>query len=308
VLIDPAALVPCELSAATRGELRAAAVARAGFGVLGRRVTVRFDEAECAEAFGARYRDVQSPGLPAAEVIVARGAGGRTFFAVEGGEAFVWPEPPLGIGATAFVADVVATHALFSAIPGAFAFHAASLAYRGGAFAILGASEAGKSTTALACVEAGGCALFSDERCVVKDGVVHPFARGLNVRTGALGIFAGELPPSSGLRARIAARPPGEWRDARFDEVFGPDATAARPLPLRAIFAIAGRADAPAIRRVDAAMLLPAASSCAKRPAGLAGIAAILALLRGVACYELVLGSPCATARALTALLDRDAA
>jgi hypothetical protein len=88
----------------------------------------------------------------------------------------------------------------------AFVFvHAGVVAIRGKAFVFPGTSGAGKTTLVRALLEAGAT-YYSDEYALLDaDGRVHPYARALSVRTGALGEKL-RVPVSRAL-ARTGSRP-----------------------------------------------------------------------------------------------------
>lgn len=301
-MISVADLVPAELSPAQRAALRRRARHSVSFGVHGVRVSAHFDDPAGARELARRYRDLRydEPGpLP---VYAVRDEAGRTHFWRDGGAAYLWPHDRLSGRVTAFFADAFATQALLSALPATLSLHAAALRRGGAAFALTGHSTAGKSTTALACV-AVGAELYSDERCVTTPAGTIPYPRALNLRRGGLELLADELPAGE-LRRRIAAHRGADWENVRFDELFGERPLPA-PAPLRALFAIVGRADAPASRRIDPLAMLPLAEPGANAAArGVDRVCALLDFFRAVACFELVLGPPADSARHVLARVD----
>jgi hypothetical protein len=234
-----------------------------------------------------------------------RDCDGSAHFWTNEAAGYTWPHGPLGPRATAFLADAVAMHTLLTAVPSAIALHAAALYHDGRAFAITGHTTAGKSTTAVACV-AAGCDLYSDERCIITPQGTLPFPRAINLRSGGIAVLVDDLPPSA-LRSRLERRRDGDWDDVHFAELFEP-----RPLPprtpLSAIFAIGGRAHEPSIRRISAVEMLPQAQFGAiVALSGIDRARAILCALQNVACYELILGAPWASARQILNVLASEA-
>ena len=269
-----------------------------------RAIAVHFDEPQSAALFASRYRDLRGHGEAEIAAYAVRDRDGDTHFWTAEGAGYRWPHGPLGPRATAFLADAVAMHALLTAVPSAVALHAAALHFDGRTFAITGHTTAGKSTTAVACV-AAGCGLYSDERCIITPEGTLPFPRAINLRSGGIDVLVDDLPPSA-LRSRLELRRGADWDDVHFDELFEP-----RPLPpvapLRAIFAITGRATEPRVRRITSVEMLPQAQFGAIAPGvGIDRARAILCVLQSVACYELVLGAPSASARRIFEVLAGD--
>jgi hypothetical protein len=260
-----------------------------------RTVSVHFDEPVSAALFASRYRDLLADGQADIRMYAVRDRDGNTHFWTDESAGYTWPHGTLGPRATAFLADAVAMHALLTAVPSAVALHAAALHHAARAFAITGHTTAGKSTTAVACVEAG-CDLYSDERCVITPDGIQPFPRAINLRRGGIAVLVDDLPPSA-LRTRLEARHGADWEDVHFAELFEPHPLPPRA-PLAAIFAIGGRADEARSRRITAVEMLPQAQFGAiAAGSGIDRARAILCALQSVTCYELILGTPCASAR-----------
>lgn len=301
-MITLADLVPSELPASQLAALRRRARHAVGFGVLDGRASAHFDDAASARYFDERYRDLRTDEPQARPTYAVRDEAGHAHFWIDDGPVYVWPHGDLSPAATAFFADVFATHALFSSIPTAIALHAAALRRNDAAFAITGLSTAGKSTTALACV-AGGAQLYSDERCVTTPRGTFAYPRTVNVRQGGIDLLLASLPDGD-LRDRLAAHRGADWNSARFEELFG-TCRLPEPAPLRALFAIVGRDATPRSRPVEPAAMLPLAEGAAKVWArGIDRVCALLELFGGVACYELVLGTPMETARHIHERVD----
>jgi hypothetical protein len=295
-------LVPSELHASQRDALRRRAAYAVCFGVLDARASAHFDDPASAGYFRERYLALTKDDPPAQPSYAVRDDAGRMHFWSGGGPAYVWPHGELSPAATAFFADAFATHELFSSLPSAIALHAAALRRNDVAFALTGRSTAGKSTTALACVSAGA-QLYSDERCVTTPLGTIPYPRTLNVRRGGIDLLVQTL-PACDLRDRLTAHRGSDWNSVRFDELFGA-CPLPEPAPLRALFAIVGRDAAPRSRAIDPAAMLPLSEPGAKVWArGIDRVCVLLALLGGIACYELVLGTPMETARHVLARVD----
>jgi hypothetical protein len=301
MLIGANGLVASKIGLSERNELERGARHAVQFAVLDSAAAVHFDEPDSAALFASRYRDLPAAAGPGIRTYVVRDGSGHAHFWTDGGAGYTWPHGPLGPAATAFLADAVAMHALFSAIPSAVTFHAAALHHAGTAFAITGRSTAGKSTTAVACVAAGS-ELYSDERCIVTPLGTLPFPRAINLRRGGIDLLVADL-PAGALRSRLERHRGANWENVHFAELFD-----ARPLPapapLRAIFAIGGREAEPRSRRISAVEMLPQAHFGAiAAETGIDRVRAILGALQGVACYELILGAPSASARHILDIL-----
>ena len=251
-------------------------------------ITVRFDDARCAALFSERYADQQVGGPAPLVHYVVHTTTGYLFWS-PGGVAWTWARGRLGAGAVAFLADATAITALINSSPHLLTFHAAAVAIQGVAAAIAGDSGAGKTTSAIACARRG-MGLYSDELCVLRGGKVMPFARTLHIRTGGLQLLAldaidGELMPvRDGVNVRIST-------------LFGWRAIPP-PAPLRAVFLLSGREEHPELRRVAWFDVAPALirSMESNDATPLQRIARVLAVLREVECFRLVLGPPDETA------------
>ena len=302
-IISVDGLIPVALSPAQRAEFQRRAAFTVDFGVAGAAASARFDDRRCAADFERRYRALATDADDPATTYAVSDDEQRTYFwSGDDGEAWMWAHQPLAPHDVAFLADVFATHELLSRIPHAVSLHAASL-YRGGtAFALTGLSTAGKSTTALACA-AIGAQLYSDERCVTTPAGTIAYPRALSVRAGGKQLLIETLPDCD-LRRRLAAHPGANWPCIAYGELFGPQALPP-PAPLRALFAIVGRDRTARVRRIEPAAMLAYAQPAAKTwSRGVDRVAALLALCRSVACYELVLGTPVESARHVLDVVD----
>lgn len=285
-----------------RQVLRQRAAHAVRVGLLGHGITANFERATCAALLQHRYR-AMSVTAGAQQLHVAQDDRGLTHFYYDR-HAYVWPHGTIGDRATAFLADALVTSALLRAIPATVTLHAAALEHGGCAFAITGVSTAGKTTTAIACA-AAGCGIYSDERCVITCAGVVPYPRAVNVRSGALELLRASLPDGPVAR-RLRRFPASEWNDASMPELFGGERPHAAPL--RALFSIRGRSDVPRTRRISPVdMLADARIGAVTSQVGLERVRTLLETLSGIACYELVLGSPFATALHIQRVVEREA-
>jgi hypothetical protein len=255
---------------------------------------VHFDEPRSAALFASRYRDLPAHAQADIHAYAVRDASGNTHFWTDEAVGYTWPHGALVPGATAFLADAVAMHAVLTAVPSTIALHAAALYRNGQAFAITGHSTAGKSTTAVALV-AAGCGLYSDERCIVTPAGTIPFPRAINLRSGGIDVLIADLPPGP-LRSQLERHRGANWNDVHFTELLE-EQPLPPTVPLSALFVIAGRAAEPSSRQISAVEMLPHAQFGAITAAvGIDRACAILGLLQSVTCYELILGAPGASA------------
>jgi hypothetical protein len=268
---------------------------------------VHFGDAEVARWFHARYADVvgATRAVEQNAFVFSDELLGPVFWS-DGGPVFCWPHGSLPPHITAFLADAVAMAAFFDGrTDGAISLHAASVGAAGSAAAIVADSNGGKTTTAVACARAG-LQLYGDERCIIDARTfVHPFARSINLRAAGnhlllRDVLAGPDPVGERLRAHGE----GDWEGVRLSDLLG-TRSAPPPLPLRAVFLLAGHASEP---RVEPASALQAAKAAARWTQGagadLARIARLLDLFSATACYRLTLGTPHASACAIAGVLE----
>lgn len=305
-VITAANLVASDLDAFQRRLLVARASHAVTFGAYGVTVRLALDREDAAQRLRRRYRALLTTAEPDVSAYAVEDDAGRTHVWSEGRRPAMWPRPGLPLEGVVLFADAVASEALFARLPSVLVLHAAALRRGDRAFAIAGTSTAGKTTTALACTELGG-GLYSDERCVVRGGRVLPFPRALNVRAGGARLLVDGLPASRLTRA-LADRSGATWNDAGFEDLFGP-AALPEPAPLAALFLISGYGEVPRSRPIPALQALPELTSGSYVAApGIEAFATLLGVLMQVRCYELVLGSPLATARHLAARVEADPA
>jgi len=272
----------------------------------GTTVAMWFEDPTAAELVRSRYASFQSFGPPALAHVAAHDANGDYVFWMSSGRSHRWTRCPLDSGAAAFLADVVVRRAYFSEHAPFASFHAAAIRSGDRAAAIVGLSEHGKTTTAVACARRG-MPIYSDERCIVIDGTVRPFPRALNLRRPSLRMLAAErVPDDAGIGARLRERLPGDWPCAAFDDLFGADQLAS-PAPLAAIFFIDAIGSFAEVRPMQQAESLTKLLAAPLRSAarGLDRVAQALSLMRGVQSYALTLGSPDQTACLIQTVLAR---
>ena len=263
---------------------------------------VHFDDARSARIFAARYADLAVSGRSALlHAFAMRDPALGPLFWSLGGPVFRWPHGELSASTVAFLADAVALTAFFNErSDGVISLHAAAVGLSGAAAAIIADSNAGKTTTAIACGRLG-LRLYSDERCVIDlGGTVHPFPRSLNVRASGLALLAREgIEGDDAVGERLRVHGSGDWNDVHFSELFS-SWSAPEPALLRAVFVLSG---AGARVRLEPASTTTAVKAAARwtfgAGFGLDRVARLHALFGRVACYRLELGSPGASARAI---------
>jgi hypothetical protein len=264
------------------------------FGVV---LAVHFEDEVAALLFARRFGPFLSTLTPVAHVYTARRDDGAPVFWTDDGDRSLWP---LGASSASIAAlvDVVAMEAVFRRLPEAISFHAAAIQIDHRAVAIAGATTAGKTTTALACVRRG-LPLYTDERCVVMNGSVHPFPRALSVRPDGAKLLASEH------HAGLQALPPLANEGGRECIVPTDRFELATPRRLTTIFFIAGRDQRVTIEPMSRSEALVAAAQALFTPASpLERIERAAKLLQGVTTLRLTLGSPDETACAILAAVQ----
>ena len=274
--------------------------------IAGTACAVHFDDAPAARRFAARYADLTIAGaVPRHHAFALRDPVLGPLFWSDGGPVFRWPHGDLAEHVVAFLADAVALTAFFNErADGVLSLHAATVGIPGAAAAIVGDSDVGKTTTAIACGRIG-LRLFSDERCVLDGAaVVHPFPRALNVREpGRALLLRDRVAGPDPVGERLRAHGPGAWTDVRFGELFAPWALP-EPAPLRAVFVLAGAGPRVRLDPATTAAAVKAASRWAHGAGrGLDKLARLHDLFGRAVCYRLELGSPDASAHAIRAAL-----
>jgi hypothetical protein len=285
-------------------DLAARATHAVTIGFAGVVAQTRFFRADSADVYRGRYRNMLSPEVPQLISYAVARRPGDIYFWVPGIASYRWDRCRIGKNQTAFLAEAVTNTAVFTSRENLIALHAAAVSDGRRAAAVIGSSEAGKTTTAIACVRRG-LQLYSDEFCVVTPAGVIPFPRSLNVRAGGLALLAEDRPPPSPVDAWLSGNLGADRDDVGFADIFGA-VRMPEPRPLEVVFAVRGRAERPAAEQIPAAAMLPHVKPWARLKArGIEEVHALLAMLQAARCYELTLGSPDATALLIRDVLAR---
>ena len=261
---------------------------------------VSFEEADWADAFARRYADQLSPlSAPSLTHYVVRNDSGYLFW-TPGADAWCWETGELPVPAIVFLADCTALFTMFNESSRFVSFHAAVVGLGGIAAAIAGDSNAGKTTTALACGRAG-LSLYSDERCVVEGGAIVPFLRTLNIRRdGWVRVQSGTPEP---VQVPAGAVETLDGFSIPVSALFGPIDPASRP-ELRALFILSGTASRAEVDPVSCYDVAPAlARDMHSSDRGLGRAVRLIETLRDVDCYRLRLGTPAETAALIRTVL-----
>jgi len=269
---------------------------------------IHTDSAESAEWMRRRFYDMTSDhDISLRNVVhlygVQRADG--AFFWDESGSAWEYCEAVLSAHVIAFFLECVMTIGYFEREQ-AIGFHAAAVAHNAKICAIVGSSHAGKTTTAIACA-ALGMEFFSDERCVLNNGMVTPFLRSLTMRAPGRRLLHADRDIALTQVARILTRLES---DADQESILPPSLflgtrSVLAPAPLAAIVVLRGYADEPRVDRVEIFEILPILlqqMTCKER--GLDRMARVMHELRGIALYEMKLGQPGTSAHAVRQLVD----
>jgi hypothetical protein len=267
---------------------------------------VHFDDLDVAACFCARYADLltDTRSYDVESFAMTDPHFGPVFW-TPGGRAFRWPMGRLEPQVQAFLTDAVALTACFSLrTEGLVSLHAATVGIAGGAGAIVGDSNGGKTTTAIACLRAG-LRLYGDERCVVdRNGLVYPFPRAVNVRASGLRLLLNDrVCDPDPVGEFLRAQPEGDLNDVRLSTLRG-DWVAPPLEPLRAVFVLDGTAAEPRLTETTPANAAKAAARWAQGAgSGVDKVARLIELFGAAACYRLVLGTPHASALVIEAAL-----
>ncbi len=258
------------------------------------------DIPEVARLFSLRYADHRADRPPDFRYYVATVRGGYAFWCAHAA-SWRWSQGALPPDAVAFLADAVALSALVRFDRRLASIQAACVEYGGVAAAIAGKSTTGKTTTLLACARRG-MRVYSDERTVLRENVVHPFLRRSSIRAAGTRLL---------LADNDADRPPDALRAApqlSLKTCFGSAAIAA-PRRLRAMFVLNGAGRCAALEAIETAAALPAISRSFEACGDMVDrIARAMGTLQNVRCYRLTLGSPDESAAAIAYALTRIAA
>lgn len=260
----------------------------------GTSVAVNFEDPSAAALLARRYAPFLRAGAAAQHLYAVRSPEHGPRFWGSSGSQFVWP---LGAVSETYskLADALAMDLLFRRTPATVSFHAGAVQIGSAAAEIAGMTTSGKTTTTLACVRRG-MPLYSDERCVVRNGMVLRFPRALNVRPHSAALLSAEAV------AGVAALP--ELHDGTGDDYLLPaDAFGrAAPRPLAAVFFITGRSDRASVAPMSKNRAVPSVVDSlflVEPPLDLVGRA--VAILQRVPVFALTLGSPDESAQAVIA-------
>jgi hypothetical protein len=197
-----------------------------------------------------------------------------------------------------FLADSVAMSALVRYDEALGSMQAAAVEYSGIAAAIAGTSTAGKATTLLACARRG-MRVYSDERTILRAGVVHPFLRRSSVRAAGARLLLADS-ESEPQDEQLRSSPELSLRAC-----FGGEGIA-EPRPLRALFVLNGTGHCAALEAIDTSVALPSISRWFDTRGDMVDrVARAIAALNGVRCYKLTLGSPDESAAAIAYAMTR---
>jgi hypothetical protein len=282
--------------------LHAAAEHAVTIAVGGLAITVRFEDERWAAGFAQRYADMLVPSAARLVHYVVHARAGYLFWS-PGGQAWSWDHRPLPESAIVFLAEATALSALIRSSSQLVSFHAAAIAYRGAAAAIAGDTTAGKTTTAIACGRRG-MGVYSDERCVLSEALVVPFARTFYLRADGLRLLVQDrIEGNRIVSAELPVPDDREGVSVRIPTLLGSDAIPA-PAPLRALFLLSGREPQPRIERVAWFDVAPALLRWMdSRNQGLERVGRLADTLRNASCFRLFLGPPDASASVIAATL-----
>lgn len=266
-------------------------------------VDVGFNDSEAARLYRRRYRHMLSTQPPARRAYAVADRSGAGYFWLEGETVYRWDRSELTPTVVTFLADAVVNTGVFTSSGDVVALHAATVGNTLGVGALIGATTAGKTTTAIACARRG-LDLYSDEYCVLAPSGVLPFPRSISIRCAATEVLAEDPVPGSSVDAWLQTHGCCDGYDLGYDELFG---AFFRPevRPLRAAFALVGRSEKPEANVIPARAMIEHVRPWAKTALqGLERLERLLALFQGVRCYELSLGAPDATAQEITRRLE----
>lgn len=188
-----------------------------------------------------------------------------------------------------------------AAQPGALALYGTLVDIGGKAVLLLGPSGSGKTLLAMH-LASQGARLLGDETVLLdmRCGMVCAIPRRASLRESALD----HLPDT--LRARVECDPDcvatnrGRLWYALSPQTIGGGEPSARTYPLHAVCVLSGRADSTIIEPIELGRAAPAIGARAyARPARLSEAGALRRALRGVCCYNVMLGAPAQSAAML---------
>lgn len=280
--------------------LLARAAASVRLEIAGVGLEVWSSEPGLCDALAERFRDhlsrTRSPDL---RYFVLREEDGYLFCSPGMTTGWRWRKGPLSVDALAFLADAAAISALVRSDRNLVSYHAAAVEHRGRAAAIVGSSEAGKTTTLLACARLG-MRVYSDERLILRDDAVQPFLRTCGVREGGAQLLLAD-DSHDALAAKLKS---GDCERLSIVETFGPGAVA-KSASLGFVFVLAGSSSQAKVEPIASHDAVSAFTQWADASAGyLELVARTVAMLAKVRSYRLVLGRPSESAHCLRDVLD----
>lgn len=258
---------------------------------------LRTDSEEVAKLFALRYADHPANRPADFRYYVATVRGGYAFWCAHA-SSWRWSQGPLPPDAIVFLADAVALAALVRFDARIASMHAAVVEYNGVAAAIAGSSTTGKATTLLAAARRG-MRIYSDERAILRNNIVHPFLRRCSVRAAGTRLLLAEN-DSDRITDGLHGAP-----ELSLKTCFG-GAAIASPRRLRALFVLNGTGHCAALEAVDIATALPSITRWFDSRGDMVDrVSRAITLLENVKCYRLTLGSPDESAAAMAYALTR---
>ncbi len=272
--------------------------------ILGVTLGVHFDEAAAARIFAERYRAFQSMQLPTVDSFAVRSKEPGGVFWSGPAEQYVWPFTALNPAEMAFLADAVSLGSLFNSFPRTIAcLHGAAVRAGDLAAGIFADTTGGKTTTAIACARRG-MLLYSDERCIVENGLVLPFPRAMGIREGGLRLLLKDaVPEDGGIGKRLNSGSNNLHGIVDFAALLG-TMHVPEPAPLRAAFFLRNKCDVPAVTPIHWAQAIPLVLERTQGPkSGIDQAVLVGSTLKNAACYHLDLGRPDETARMIETVI-----
>ncbi|MDQ6827111.1 MAG: hypothetical protein M3Z14_07940 [Candidatus Eremiobacteraeota bacterium] len=303
-MLRPLSLDPTEVKA-----LCGTARIRVPLSIAGFTWVVAFDDSQAANAFRSRYRQLLAKETNGhTDAFALRESSHGMIFGSVARAVFHWPHGRLSTRAFVFLTDAVTISSFFFTTPHVISLHAAAVGASGNVAAIVGDSNAGKTTTAIACARRG-LQLYTDERCVVLgDDRVMPFPRAVNIRKGGLALLTGDAARvTDDLAERLRRKRRGSWENADYRRLLG---SWHPPLAgrLRSLFLLARNGRGPCIEPIPATAAVRGTLQWAQCSAnGIERFGRLLRLFSNVDCYRLNLGSPDETARLIEQTILGDA-
>ncbi|MGZ3531021.1 MAG: hypothetical protein ACXVAR_05940 [Vulcanimicrobiaceae bacterium] len=299
-VISAKQLEPAAGTIATSSEIARAAY-RVRLTIAGVTMSLRTDNCALRDAIAQRFRDHASD-RPAQFEYLVIDRNGHYLFTAAHARTWVWRHGSLSARALAFLTDAAAVSALVRYDRTLASFHAAAVRHGSIAAAIVGDSNAGKTTTLLACARSG-MQFYSDERLLLRANRAQAFLRTCTIRSGGKWRLLRD-DGGDALARRLMRGGSSQVDDVSLVEVFGCGAIA-QPAALRAVFVLDGAAEVAAARVVPPTDALPAVARWADAGGhSLEIIARSLSMLRTARCFRLTMGTPRDTAACIARTLE----